>query len=620
MNSKGIHRIETIRKLNIDNPDWVNQDLYRLLYSHELYVIAYERIKSKAGNMTAGSDGTTIDGFSNDAIYNIIDSMRNQSYRFNPAKRVEIPKANGKKRPLGIAPPRDKIVQEIIKTILEAIYEPRFSKDSHGFRENLGCHTALKEFRANWSGVNWIIEGDIKGFFDNISHVKLINILRKRINDERFIDLIQKALKAGYLEFGVLHNTIVGTPQGSIVSPILANIYLHEFDIFVNEEIVKKHSKGDSKKLNPKYRSLASKISYRKKKLDCTEGAERDDLLYEIKALSKELYDTPASANDDSYIRVKYIRYADDWMIGVNGSQELATTFRQMCADFLNQDLKLELSFEKTHIRHAKSEEAFFLGTRLKVGSDGGTKVATVKRGSSTFRKRVTGWTPIMKAPIDKIIKKLFEKGFCTHDGKPKSKDGWIGFDDIQIVELYNGVWRGLLNYYSFVDNKNSLRNVQYILHHGAAKTLAGKHRSSVRKIFKKHGNSLNINVFNDEKKVIRKTKFHLAKSLNREPNSFMINSIGANMGGKIDYHQKLRTRSKLDSPCCICGATENIEMHHVRHVRKIGEKLKGFTKIMSIINRKQIPVCRECHNKIHAGKYDGISLKDFKLVHTAMA
>lgn len=536
MNIKGIQRIETIRKLNSNNSKWVNQDLYRLMYNYELYVVAYESIKSKAGNMTVGSDGTTIDGFSNDLIYKIIDSMRDQSFKFKPARRVEIPKANGKKRYLGIASPKDKIVEEVIRIILEAIYEPNFSKHSHGFRENRGCHTALKEFRSNWSGINWIIEGDIKGFFDNISHKILINILRKKINDERFLDLIQKALKAGYLEFGILKNTIVGTPQGSIVSPILANIYLHEFDEFV-EKIAKEYSKGDKKTINPEYRSVSKKMHYRKKKLETIDGSDRDDLIKEIKELNNELMNIPSSINDSSFIRIKYIRYADDWMIGVNGPKNLAIKIRQMCADFLNKELELELSFEKTHIRHAKSEEAFFLGTILKVGEEGTGKIITIKKANTTYKKRVTGWLPNMKAPMERIIKNLHEKGFCQHDGKPKCKSGWIGLDDIQIIELYNAVWRGILNYYSFVDNRSNLGSIQYILHYGAAKTLAGKHRTSISKIFNKHGKNLRIRIFNENKKVIKESKFHLEKSLIRKPNAFLVNSLNANSGGKIAYH-----------------------------------------------------------------------------------
>jgi len=208
----------------------VNFDLYRLLYRPELYEVAYQRIKSKPGNMTAGSDGSTLDGFSYQAITDLIGSIRDESFQFKPARRTFIPKANGKMRPLGISSPRDKVVQEVLRLILEAIYDsPRgayFLDCSHGFRPNRSCHTALREFSSQWTGMTWIIEGDIKSCFDEIDHHTLVGLLRKKIADGRFLNLIWKALRAGYLWGKERRDTLTGSPQGSIISPILANVYL----------------------------------------------------------------------------------------------------------------------------------------------------------------------------------------------------------------------------------------------------------------------------------------------------------------------------------------------------------------------------------------------------------
>lgn len=622
MSISDIQRLEKIRQINTANPKWVNRDLYRLLYKEDLYVLAYETLKSKSGNMTKDADGNTIDGFSARTISRLINAMKDESYQFTAARKVEIPKANGKKRALGIAPPNDKIVQQIIKLILEAIYEPNFSDNSHGFRENMGCHTALKSFRTNWSGVNWIVEGDIEGFFDNISHDILISLLRERIADERFINLIRKALNAGYLEFGMFHNTVVGTPQGSVVSPTLANIYLDGFDKFVEAKI-KEYERGETKITHPKHRSLSSKINYRLKKAsNCLDPVEKEKILDEVKTLRREFTSTPTVLHDGEYIRVKYIRYADDWIIGVNGSKKLAIKLRQECADYFTNVLKLNLNFEKTHIRHAKTEKSRFLGTELKVGNNGDGKIAmyTSKNGIR-YKKRVTGWQPIMTAPVGELVRKLADKGFCDHDGNPKSKASWSVLDDIQIIELIGSVWLGLHNYYSFVDNRHALGRIQYILLHSAAKTLAHKHRSSVKKTFKRHGgNNLTVTVKNKDSKVVRKIAFPYKPSLTRQQFEFMTHSETVNDGGKLQTFIKLRTRSKLFSPCCICGETENIEMHHVKHVRKIGEKVKGFTAIMAKINRKQVPVCHACHVKIHNGKYDGLKLSEFALPKLAKA
>ncbi|EJB8442616.1 group II intron reverse transcriptase/maturase [Vibrio parahaemolyticus] len=622
MSLKDINRIERIRELNSKNPKWINRDLYRLLYRRDLYIIAYESLKSGAGNMTAGSDGETIDGFSSAKIDRIINSIKDESFRFNPARRVEIPKANGKTRPLGIASPLEKVVQQVLLFILEAIYEPTFSDRSHGFRNKRGCHTALQEFRNNWSGINWVIEGDIKGFFDNISHEILIDILKERIDDERFINLIRKALSAGYLEFGRSLNSIVGTPQGSVVSPILANIYLDKFDKWVEEEIIRKYETGDHRKVNPERRSLQRRRIRLKKKISETENEDEvKTLRTEIKEISKKLETTPKVVDDGSYIRIKYIRYADDWIIGVNGSRELASEIRDRCADFLTNMLELELSFEKTHIRHAKTEYANFLGTFIKVGNDAEGKKATLtSKNGHRYTKTVTGWLPNMVAPTADIVKRLADRGICHSSGKPKSKGSWAQLDDIQIVELYSSIWRGYLNYYSFVDNRSNLRRIQYILQYGCAKTLADKHRSSVRKIFKKHGFALKVEIKDGNNEVIRVTQFPHHRSLARQPNNFLVTDSTVNDGGKAVMFHRFRTRSKLDAPCCICGETENIEMHHVRHIRKIGDKVKGFTRVMQSINRKQIPVCQPCHSKIHNGKYDGMSLSNFTHPHIASA
>jgi len=621
MSIQDIQRLEKIRHINTNNPNWVNRDLYRLLYKEDLYVLAYETLKSKSGNMTKGADGQTIDGFSARTISRLINSMKDESFQFTAAKRVAIPKANGKTRQLGIAPPNDKIVQQIIKLILEAVFEPNFSNNSYGFREGMGCHNALESFRRNWSGVNWIIEGDIEGFFDNISHEILITLLRGRIADERFINLIQKALNAGYLEFGMFHNTVVGTPQGSVVSPTLANIYLDGFDKFVEGKI-KEYEKGKNKTIHPEHRRLSRKISYLNSKASrCLDQVERDKQIEVILGLKKELIKTKSILDDGKYIRVKYIRYADDWIIGVNGSKELADKIRHECSEYLKVNLGLTLNFDKTHIRHAKTEKATFLGTNLRVGNDGIAKTAnyTSKHGVK-FKKRVTGWQPIMTAPTHELVRKLAVKRFCDFDGNPKSKASWSVLDDIQIVELMGSVWLGLHNYYSFVDNRHMLGRLQYILLHSAAKTLAHKHRTSVKKIFRKYGKNLTVKVRDKNSKIVREIAFPYKSSLVRQQFTFMTYSDTVNDGGRLQTFIKLRTRSKLFSPCCICGETENIEMHHVRHIRKIGEKVKGFTLVMAKINRKQIPVCRACHVNIHNGKYDGKKLGEFALPKLAKA
>lgn len=616
MQNKSFTRIEAIRKANVD-PAYVNDRIYRLMFKEDLYIVAYEKIKSKPGNMTAGADGTTLDEFSIRTIRNIIDKMKNESFSFRGARRVDIPKANGKTRSLSVAPPTDKVVQEVMRMILESIFEPTFSKNSHGFRAGKSCHTALKQIRDEWSGVTWIIEGDIKGCFDNIDHDKLIRQLELRIKDERFINLMRKALNAGYFDKGTFFSGVIGTPQGSIISPILANIFLDQLDRKV-EALSEENKLGllDKKIGNPEYRKVVARGNYLESKLGDMEGAERAATIAEIRALRSKALTMPAKLiSYNGFIRVKYVRYADDWVIGINGPKELADKLRAEIGLFLS-DAGLELSIEKTHIRHAKSEAATFLGTTFRIGSMS-PKIKKVLRNGKIFRKRVGGWTPVMYAPVAEIIKKLHLKGFCDANGEPTAANKWIFLDDIQIVEQFGAVWRGISNYYSFVNSYSNLSRIQYILQHAAAKTLAAKHRSSRSKIFSKHGASLRIRVKNEAGKVIRNTNFPLATNWKSVPSRFKIGDVDTNF---LERSLRLRTRSKLGSPCVICESGDRVAMHHVKHIRKMGEKVKGFKRVMASLNRKQIPVCHECHLKIHQGKYDGISLSQFSLLHVAAA
>jgi group II intron reverse transcriptase/maturase len=611
MEFKDLGRLEILRRKNSD-PLWMNGDLYRLMYKTDLYVVAYERLKSNPGNMTPGPDGSTLDGFSMKSIEDIVNQMRDESFQFSRARRVHIPKEKGGTRPLGIAPPRDKVVQEVMRMILEAIYDSphgsSFAESSHGFRPGRGPHTALKAIRHQWSGVSWIVEGDVKAAFDNIDHDLLIAILRKRVSDERFLRLIRKALTCGYYEFKVPVNSVIGTPQGSVLSPILCNVFLDELDQFC-QGLVRTHERGETRKLNPDYRRVQRKIEYQRRRIPKVDDPnERRARVAHLRRLQKDLVTIPSAACDEDYIRVKYVRYADDWCLGINGPKELAEQLRNEIADFMHSRLALTLNVEKTFIRHAKTEEAFFLGTRLRIGSDSQRKTR-VKLGGRTFVRRTTGWTPVMMAPLKSQVARLYSDGFCDANGFPTPKSAWANLDDDQIVSKFNGVLRGILNYYCFVDNYAELRRVQYILQHSAAKTLATKHRRSTRAVFKKHGKTLNVVATTSRGKEMV-TSLKLEKSWSSEPNRFLGGDI-LDPGHAIQFHFKLRSRSKLGEHCAVCDDAEDVVMHHVRHVRKMGKKVRGFDRILASLNRKQLPVCRRCHAKIHGGKYDGVSLRD---------
>ncbi len=607
MDDQALIRLEALRKRNAAR-DWVNSDLYRLLFKPELYVVAYERIKSSPGNMTAGVDGETLDGFSNGVVGDIIRALRDESFQFKPARRVFIPKANGKMRPLGVASPRDKVVQEAMRMVFEAIYDSPhgayFHDSSHGFRRQRSCHTALEEFRFKWPGVNWIIEGDIKSCFDEIDHHVLISLLQRKIADGRFLGLVWKALRAGYLWQKERRDTLLGSPQGSIISPILANVYLHELDCFV-ETLRQRHERGDKRKVSPDYMRVACRRWSLRNESGGMRTPEIRDLTRQMRSMSSVVQEDP------DFIRIKYLRYADDWILGVIGPKELAVTLRNEVQGFLQDRLKLQLNLEKTRITHAKTEDTFFLGTVLRVGKDRGAQpkvISKATRRTRRFRLRVSSCNPTLKAPIRKLVAKLHTKGFCGKDGYPDSRRNWTPLDVDQIVRLYNSILRGLLNYYRFADNFARMGRIQYILRFSLAKTLAHKLRVPMTRVFREHGRNL---LFRWELSGGRTREVSFAENTDWTiaRRGFFRYPINIDL---LTWHVGLRTKSKLGYPCLICGSQNGVQMHHVRHIRKMGgARPQGFTAVMARLNRKQVPVCEDCHRKIHRGDFDGISPKE---------
>lgn len=435
--------------------DYKYERLYRYLFSEEMFAVAYQRIYAKQGNMTPGTDGKTIDEMSLERIEKLILSLKDESYQPHPARRVYIPKKNGKKRPLGIPSFEDKLVQEVVRLLLEAIYEGHFEGTSHGFRPHRSCHTALGMIQKSFAGAKWFIEGDIKGFFDNIDHNVLISILRERISDERFLRLIRKFLNAGYVEDWKYNKTYSGTPQGGIISPILANIYLDKFDKYI-KEYAAKFRKGDRRSVNPEYWRLNNKKNRLKQKLQKTSDEQmRKSYLYEIAQLSKQMLSTPhKDAMDADFRRLQYVRYADDFLISVIGSKSECETIKADITQFMREQLKLELSDEKTLITHAQ-DKAKFLGYEIFI-----RKSNAVKRNKDGVLKRDFNGAVVLSLNSAVIQEKLTEYN-AMEVRKIDGKDVWwskprrymTSMKPEDILAQYNAEIRGLYNYYSLAIN-----------------------------------------------------------------------------------------------------------------------------------------------------------------------
>jgi group II intron reverse transcriptase/maturase len=296
-----IHRDRGSRGLPLER-------VYKHLLNPELFLAAYGKIYRNFGAMTKGSTEETVDGMSLQKIHGIIDLLRQERYQWTPVRRVEIPKPNGKMRPLGIPTWGDKLVQEVLRTLLEPYYEQRFSDHSHGFRPNRGCHTALREIRRTWKGTVWFIEGDIKGCFDNIDHRVLLEIIRRDIHDGRVVRLIEGLLGAGYMEDWRYHDTFSGAPQGGIVSPLLANVYLTDLDRYVEDTLIPAYTVGNRRRPDRNYLKLERQIA----------AAKRRGEVEEVHRLAQERRLVPSvDGFDPEYRRLRYIRYADDFLLVV---------------------------------------------------------------------------------------------------------------------------------------------------------------------------------------------------------------------------------------------------------------------------------------------------------------
>lgn len=579
--------------------DYKYERLYRYLFSEEMFAVAYQRIYAKQGNMTPGTDGKTIDEMSLERIERLIVSLKDESYQPHPARRVYIPKKNGKKRPLGIPSFEDKLVQEVVRLLLEAIYEGHFEGTSHGFRPHRSCHTALGMIQKSFAGAKWFIEGDIKGFFDNIDHNVLISILRERISDERFLRLIRKFLNAGYVEDWKYNKTYSGTPQGGIISPMLANIYLDKFDKYI-KEYAAKFRKGDRRSINPEYWRLNNKKNWLKKKLQKTSDEQiRKSYLYEIAQLSKQMLSTPhKDAMDADFRRMQYVRYADDFLISVIGSKSECETIKADITQFMREQLKLELSDEKTLITHAQ-DKAKFLGYEIFI-----RKSDAVKRNKDGVLKRDFNGAVVLTLNSAVIQKKLTEYNALevrNIDGKDiwwsKPRRYMTPMKPENILAQYNAETRGLYNYYSLAANvSKECASFAFIMKMSMFKTLGWKLNTSARKVRQKYQKDKDFVIPYNDAKGKQKYRVFYNEGFKKRNAQFDVDYDKLPQTMYVPY-PSLVERLK-DGRCELCGKEGKVVMHHVRTLTK----LKGnneWEKLMLKRHRKTLVVCEDCNSMI---------------------
>ena len=562
-------------------------ELYRQLFNPQLYLLAYGRIYANKGAMTPGATQETVDGMSQAKIGRIIDALRHERYRFTPVRRVHIPKKNGKTRPLGLPTWSDKLVGEVVRLLLEAYYEPTFSDRSHGFRPRRGCHTALREIAHTWTGTAWFIEGDIADCFGSLDHDVMIRILSAKIRDNRFLRLVRNMLTAGYLEDWTWGATLSGAPQGGVASPILSSIYLHKLDEFVETVLIPEYTRGGRRARNPVYLDLHNQLAKARRRGNRAQARE----------LRKRMASLPsADPGDPEYRRLRYCRYADDHLLGFTGPKAEAEEIKQRLAQFLHEELKLELSASKTLITHARTGAARFLGYEITV-QHSNTKAT---RG----RRSVNGQVAL-RVPLDVIKAKSAP---FLGGGKPAKQKALTNGDDYTIVATYGAIYRGIAQYYLLAGDVYRLHRLRWVMETSMLKTLAGKHRSSMAKMAARHKAKIMTahgprTCF--EARIERDGRQPLVARFGEIPlHQRKTATVTDRQPIRVDYpHKELLARLLADT-CEICQHTGEVEVHHIRKLKDLaapGPLQPQWAKAMANRRHKTLVVCAACHSLIHA-------------------
>jgi group II intron reverse transcriptase/maturase len=580
--------------------------LFRLIENPTLWLQAYINIYANKGAATGGIDGRSLDGFSKERVLSLIKQLKENRFRFQPVKRVYIPKANGKKRPLGIPTGDDKLVAEVVRMILEKIYEPIFMDTVHGFRPGRSCHTALKDIKCQWNGVKWIIDMDVEQFFDSIDHALLIQFLRKKIDDEKFIQIIEGMLKAGYVENCKVHRTYSGTAQGSVASPLLANIYLHELDFFISK-MRNEFNKGKGRASKPSYERITATIRRSRRKIDKLKQQvntqnQIQSIKKQIKELDRQRKETMAlEPLDPNYKRMWYCRYTDDFVIGIIGAKQEAYMIRDKVQEFIETQLNLKIAQGKSHIVHGQ-KGARFLGYNIQVYA--GDKVIRTTRVNRHTRVRSMSLRMQLHIPLEKTRAFCKNKGYGNYDKlKASHRTELLNLSDAEIVQTYNAELRGLANYYVLALDFRHMGRVMWLWKRSLLKTLAAKHKTTIHRITNQMRTPEGLIL-----KVQAKNKTHLFKVFNikdikrepvtyewidKEPNTWQFTLSKTELVQRLDANH-----------CEYCGGRNGkFEIHHIRKLKDLKEGKKKWQVIMARRQRKTLVLCTSCHDLLHAGR-----------------
>lgn len=589
--------LQAVRKLGEQRQPLTR--VYRSLYCEELFIAAYGKIYRNKGAMTPGTVDDTVDGMNLRYIRDLIEALRMERFRFRSARRQPIPKERGGTRPLGIQNFTEKLVGEVLRMLLEAYYEPRFRQSSHGFRPNRGCHTALADVQYRFKGSSWFIEGDIKGCFDNIDHEVLLAILARDIHDGRLLNLIRLSLKAGALDNWTFLPSHSGTPQGAVLSPLLANIYLHELDVFIEDELVPRYSQGKRRAYSQAYQQLDNEARKAWRRGDETTA----------KQLQQQKRHMPSQdTHDPNYRRLKYIRYADDFLLGFIGSKAEAKDIKAAIGEFLRDKLKLTLSPEKTLITHARTQYAHFLGYAV---STQHADNRHMPRAGTRVTTRAANGKIRLGVPDGLIVEEIRH---YQRQGKPIHEAGLLHFSDAHIIQTYQMRYRGLVQYYQYAVDVHRFGYLKWVMETALTKTLAHKLKISVRTVYHKYHGKREVNGYTYKTLQVDVPTTRGSSLIYWGAVPLRVTKAGTKplsdlIPPDMKWHHNDLTKRLCADECELCGSKEDCEVHHVRKLSDLKQRWAGrqeapvWVQRMIRLQRKTLVVCRKCHSEIHAGK-----------------
>jgi len=590
--------LQALRKLGKNHVPLTR--VYRCLFNENLFLAAYAKLYRNAGALTPGTEDDTVDGMSRKRIQVIITQLRSERFRFRPARRIQIPKRNGGTRPLGIPNFTEKLVQEVLRMILEAYYEPRFRESSHGFRPNRGCHTALARVRQKFVGAVWFIEGDIRGCFDTINHTKLMEILSRDIHDGRLLNLLRMGLDAGIIEGWRYEKTYSGVPQGGVLSPLLSNIYLHELDTFIEDVLIPENMRGVERAANPEYTRLTNQIN---------QARRQGKVALEQQLVHQRRQFPIGDGADPNYRRLQFVRYADDFLLGFIGPKAEAENIKTALGIFLQNELHLQMSESKTLVTHARSEFARFLGYAINTQQVNDKLCAT--SSTSPKQRGVNGKIRlgIPNGLVDEYIRKVYRL-----NGKIAADPTYLTHSDAHILNEYQIQFRGIAEYYKFAADRGSLSKLRNAMQESLVKTLAKKYKLTVSQIFAKYRSSLLV----DGKPVtclqVTVPTTHGKRMIYWGAVSLKVIKPGTHTLKDErpflpwgDIRSDLLRRLQADK-CELCGSAGDCVVHHVKKLvdlkrRWAGREKPEWVKRMVALQRKTLIVCQACHADIHAGR-----------------